>query len=174
VANTDQETRARDAIRRQLPEMKRSLSKDGSRQFFRTHLQIENVERLIGAAREGNADALEILREHARGARQTGMQVPTEFHVFVWEYFVDGPPKAPPGPKLQDSLLRAMIVVSLVKVVSEEFGFPVYRNKSRHNAKIGPFSACAIVAQELRLSESTVEAIWNDGKANVGRVSRPQ
>jgi hypothetical protein len=173
LTDADQEKRARDAIRRLLPGMKRSLSKAGSRQFFRSHLQIENVERLIGAAREGNADALEILREYARGARQTGTQVPAEFHVFVWEYFVDGPPKAPPGPKLQDSLLRDMIVVSLVKVV-EEFGFPVYRNKSRHNAKIGPFSACAIVAQELRLGESTVEAIWGDGKANVGRVSRPQ
>jgi hypothetical protein len=166
---TDQETRAREAIRKQLPGMKRSLSKEGSRQYFRRHLEVEDVERLIGVAREGNVDALAILREHARGARDAGMNVPDKLHVFVWDFFIDGPPKTPPGPKPQDTLLRDMIVVSLVKIVNEEFGYRVHRGKEHHDSKTGPFSACAIVAQELGLGESNIEDIWNAGMANVGR-----
>ena len=166
---TDQEKRAREAVRRVRKSAERSLSKDGSRQFFRPHLQVQNVETLVAAAREGNSDALEFLREYARGARKAGMIVPDEFHIFVWDYFINGPPKAPPGPKPQDTLLRDILIVSLVKIVSEEFGLQLYRNKDRHDSEIGPLSACAIVAQELHLGESNVEEICRDGKANAGR-----
>ena len=166
----DQETLAREAIRLNLPGMKRSLSKDGSRQFFRQQLEIQNLDRVIGAARQGNADALAILREHARGARRSGMNVPDDFHAFVWECFIDGPPKAPPGPKPQDTLVRDMIIVALVKVLSEEFGLKPHRNKEFHDSKTSPFSACAIVAQEMGLTigEKRVEEIWDAGKADVG------
>jgi hypothetical protein len=97
------------------------------------------------------------------------MNVPDEFHAFVWEYFIDGPPKAPPGPKAQDTLLRDMIVVVLVKIVNEDFGFQVHRAIEHHGSKTGPFSACAIVAQELHLGESNVQDIWAAGRANAGR-----
>jgi hypothetical protein len=157
---TDQERRAREAVRRVLPGIKRSLSKEGSQQFFRSHLQVEDVERLIGAASEGNADALEILREYARGARRAGMFVPDALHAFAWEYFIDGPPKAPPGSKPQDNLLRNMLIVSLVKVVSEEFGIPVYRNVEHRGAEDGPICALKLVGEELGLRERGVEEIW--------------
>jgi hypothetical protein len=140
--------------------MKRSLTKQGSQQFFRSHLQAEDVERLIGAAREGNADALKILQEHARGARRAGMKVPDVFHAFVWEVFIDGPPKAPPGTKPQDMFLRNMLIVALVKVVSEEFGIPVYRNVEHRGVEDGPICALKLVGEELGLGERGVGEIW--------------
>jgi hypothetical protein len=164
---TDQEKRAREAVRRVLSGASHSLSKQGNRKFFRSHLEVRDVEFVIAAAREGNPDALKILQEHARGARRAGMNVPTAFHEFVWEYFIDGPPKAPPGPKPQEyGTLRDPIIRSLVKVVAEEFGLPIHRNPAHRNQKTGPISACALVAQEVRLSESRVEEIVADGKTD--------
>jgi hypothetical protein len=157
---TDQEQKAREAVRRVLPGMKRSLSKEGSQQFFRSHLQIEDVERLVDVANEGNADALKILREYARGARRAGMFVPDALHAFVWEYFIDGPPKAPPGSKPQDNLLRNMLIVKLVQVVSEEFGIPVYRNVQHRGAEDGPICVLKLLGEELGLGERGVEEIW--------------
>ena len=94
-------------------------------------------------AREGDPVALEFLRDYARGARKatgTGMKVnvPDDFHAFVWDYFIDGPPKARPGAKLQETLLRNMIIKALVKVVSDEFRLDKTRNKSRHEHKRQP------------------------------------
>jgi hypothetical protein len=157
---TDQEQKAREAVRRLLPGMKRSLSKDGSRQFFRSHLQVADVERLVDVASEGNSDALEILRKYARGVRRTGMRAPDALHAFVWECFINGLPKAPPGSKPQDTLLRNILIVSLVKVVSEEFGIPVYRNVEHRGAEDGPICALKLVAEELGLGERGVEEIW--------------
>jgi hypothetical protein len=164
---TDQEKRARETVRRVLSGARGSLSKKGNRQFFRSHLEVQDVEFVIVAAREGDSDAIEILREHARGARRAGMTVPTTFHEFVWEYFIDGPPKARSGPKPQEyGTLRDPIIRSLAKVVAEEFGLPVHRNPAHRNKKTGPVSACALIAQEVGLSESRVEEIVADGKAD--------
>jgi hypothetical protein len=166
---TDQEKRAREVARRVFKGTMRSRSKDGSRQFLRPYLQVQDVERLVAMAQEGDPDALEVLREHARGARKAGMKVPDDFHTFVWEYFIDGPPKAPPGPKPQDNLLRDIIIVSLAKIINEEFGLQLYRNKDRHDSEDSPLSACAAVSLEFHLGESSVEEICRRGKAGAGR-----
>jgi hypothetical protein len=123
-------------------------------------MKAQSTEWLVEAAREGDDDALDILRERSREAQQTKAKVPAELHAFVWECFIDGPPKAPPGPSPKDRLLRNIIIASLVKVVHEEFGFPVQRNVEHRNKKTGPVSACLLVAQEIGRSESTVADLW--------------
>ena len=157
----DRERRAREYVRRVVKGATRSLSKEGSRKFFRLHLESQRPELLLAIAREGDPDALEFLRDYARGARKaTGT-------AFVWDYFIDGPPKARPGPKPQETLARNIIIKALVPVVSDEFRLDKTRDKSRHNTK-DRLSACAIVAQEMNLGEGNVEEICRpSGKANV-------
>lgn len=164
----DRERRAREYVRRVVKGATRSLSKEGSRKFFRSHLESQGLELLLAIAREGDPDALEFLRDYARGARKatgTGMKmkVPDDFHAFVWDYFIDGPPKGRPGPKPQETLARNIIIKALVPVVSEEFRLNKTRDKSRHDTKDSPLSACAIVAQEMNLSEGNVEEICRPG-----------
>ena len=166
--HAEREKRAREKVQRARKGTTRSVSKDGSRRYFRSHLEVREIERLVEFARQGNADAMEILRNHARGAREAGVIVPAALHEFVWEWFIDGPPKKRSGPKPEETLLRNMIIVSLVKIASEE-GLDETRSKDRHDTTDGPLSACAIVAQEFGLGESNVEEIWRGGKANVGR-----
>ena len=170
---TDQERRAREAVRRVLVGLKRSLSKDGNRQFFREKMRNQTTEWLIEAAREGHSDATELLRERARAARQTGERVPDELHAFVWEMFLDGPPSKRPGPKPEELLLRNMLITGLVAVVVDEFGFAPTRARTA-KSKDAPPSGCSIVAEELcsrklpplnvPLDEGGVEDVWNNGK----------
>src|SRR5687767_1610532 len=98
----ENERQARERVRRALKGARQSLSKDGNRTFFNRHLAAQEPELLVAAAREGSREAVELLREYGRGARRAGMSVPAAFHGFVWEWFLDGQPKAPPGPKPQD------------------------------------------------------------------------
>jgi hypothetical protein len=164
---TDNEQRAREAVqkaRKNLPSW--LFAKDGNRQFFRAHWEIMDADQLVEAAREGDSDALEILREHARGARRTGMRVSDNFHAFVWEYFIDGRPKAKSGPSPKDNDLRYQTIAVLVKTVSTDYGFPEYRNVE-HRGEDGPMSACLLVAQEFGLDERWVEEIWADRKAGI-------
>lgn len=156
-----QEELARARVRRIVRESApRSLSRVGSRQYFRQWLEQQSTERLIEAASEGDGDALDLLRVRAREARLTGAEAPHAFHAFVWECFIDGPPKAPPGPSPKSYVLRNMIVPGLVKALHEEFGLPLQRNTEHRDKKTGPLSACALVAQELGMSESTVADLW--------------
>jgi hypothetical protein len=165
---TDQEQKAREAVRRVIRNLPDLFSKEGNQRFFRSHMEVQDVEFLVAAAREGDKDAVEILREHARGARRTRMNVPDAFHEFVWEWFIDGPPKAKSGSKSKDSELRKQTIALLVKVVSKDYGFSVYRNTEYRGSNSGPPSAISIVAEELGLSERTVEDIWADRKSIVG------
>jgi hypothetical protein len=153
-------------VRRNVPWL---FSKTGNRQFFRAHWEVMEVEKLVALAREGDQDALDILKEYARGARKAGMIVPDDLHAFVWEYFIDGPPKAKSGSSSKDSELRFQTIALLVKKVSQDFGFPEYRNPEHRGRKDGPMSACKLVAEELGLSERTVEEIWGERKIGVIR-----
>ena len=157
------EQQLRRAIRKTLPGAQRSLSKAGGAKYARRHMESRTIEWLVDAAREGDDIALAILRERAREARGTGAAMPGSLHEFVREFFIDGPPKKAPGPRLYDHVLRDGIVASWVKIAVEE-GFREYRSKASHDTRTPPFSACAIVAQELGLSESAVEAIWRARK----------
>ena len=165
----DRESCAREAVRRARRNVPWLFSKEDNRQFFRAHLEVQGVEFLVEAAREGDFDSLEILREHARGARNARMSVPADFHAFVWECFIDGPPKAKPGPGPKDIELRNQTIAILVKKVSQDYGFQEYRNPEHRGNEGGPMTACRLVAEEFGLSERTVEDIWGDRKASVTR-----
>jgi hypothetical protein len=130
-------------------------------------MELAEVDTLVGLAREGDKDALEILREHARGARRAGMNVPDSVHEFVWECFIDGVPPAKSGLSPKDMGLRHQAIAVMVKVVSQDYGFPEYRNVEHRGSTRGPISACSLVAQELDLEEHSVEKIWADRKAGV-------
>ena len=131
---TDNEKRAREAVRKAKRLFPFLLSKDGSREFFRAHLGPQDIKFVVEAAAEGDPDALDILRQYARGARRAGMRVPDELHAFVWECFIDGVPKRAPGPSPKDTAFRNPFLVACVNIV-RDFGFPVYRNPEHRNSK---------------------------------------
>jgi hypothetical protein len=56
--------------------------------------------------------------------------------------------------------LKNLTIAKLVDMVSLEYGFPEYRSVEHRGQKNGPMSACRLVAEELKLSERTVEKIW--------------
>jgi hypothetical protein len=161
----ERERLARTAVRKAKKNLPWLFSKEGSQRFYRAHMEVADVETLVALAREGDKDALEILRKHARGARRARMNVPTDLHEFVWEYFIDGPPKAKSGSNPKDTGLKHQAIARLVKIVSQDYGFPEYRNPEHRGDKTGPMSACLLVAEELGLSERTVEDIRRDRKS---------
>jgi hypothetical protein len=163
----DQEAAAREAVRRIMRNLPQLFSKEFGRKFHRARMEVEEVDVLVALARDGDKDALEILRTHARGARRARMNVPQSFHEFVWEYFIDGPPKAQSGLSPKDIWLNHLTVALLVRMVSRDYGLPEYRNAEHRGTGSGPISACLLVAQELNKSERWVEEIWADKKANV-------
>jgi hypothetical protein len=165
----DRERLAREAVRRVKRNLPWLFSKEGSRRFYRAHMEVADIETLVALAREGDKDALEILRKYARGARRARMNVPTDLHEFVWEWFIDGPPKAKSGTSPKDTDLKYTAIALLVKIVSRDYGFPEYSNPEHRGNPDAPMSACGLVADELGRSERTVEEIWADRKAMVTR-----
>jgi hypothetical protein len=161
----DRERQAREAVARFRLKATWIGSKEENRRYYRRIMEKAPIEFVIASARDGNKDALAILRERAREARRTGENVPTEFHVFVWEHFVDGPPKARPGTKPTETGLTYLTIALLVKRVHDYFGFPL---------DSGNVSAISIVADGLGMSDSRVRAIWGDwGKMFKAGQKRP-
>jgi hypothetical protein len=170
----DRERLAREAVRKVKKNMSWLFTKEGSQQFYRARMEVENIEILVALAREGDKDALEILRKYAGGARRARMNVPADLHEFVWEWFIDGPPKAKSGTSPKDTGLKHHAIALLVKIVSRDYGFPEYNNAEHRGNPDAPMSACRLAAEELGLSERTVEEIWADRKAMVtGSADRP-
>jgi hypothetical protein len=160
----DRERRAREAVRKVKKNVPWLFTQEGSRRFYRAHMEAEIVEMLVALAREGDKDAVEILRDHARAIAGTDEIAPRCFHEFVWEWFIDGPPKAKPGSGPKDTSLKELAIAMLVDMVSRDYGFPEYRSVEHRGQKTGPMSACLLVAEELELSERWVEEIWGDRK----------
>jgi hypothetical protein len=170
--NDNREARAREAVRKVMRNAGALFEKQTSRKFYRKRMEVENVETLVALAREGDKDALDLLREYARGARRhEHLKVPRAFHEFVWDFFVDGPPPAKSGVNPKDVGLKHLTIALLVRMVTRDYGFPEYRNPEHRGVKGGPISACLLVAQEIGLEERTVEEIWADRKASVLRAS---
>ena len=161
------EKHAREAVRRVVRNLPWLFSEAGNRQFFRAHWEVMDVEFLLMGARAGDKDSIEILRKYAAGARKAGLIVPDDFHAFVWEWFVDGPPKAKSGSSSKDTELRFQTIALLVKTVSRDYGFLEYRNVEHRGRKDGPMTACKLVAEELGLAERTVEDIWGERKGRL-------
>jgi hypothetical protein len=166
--NDNQEARAREAVRRVIRNAPQLFTKEFSRRFYRAHMEVAQIDTLVALAREGDKDALEILRKHARNARRARVNVPRSLHEFAWECFIDGPPRAKSGLSPKDMELKHQTIAVMVKIVSQDYGFPEYRNAEHRGAKSGPISACLLVAQELGYDdERWVEEIWADRKASV-------
>jgi hypothetical protein len=168
----DRERLAREAVRKAKKNAPWLFSKEGSRRFHRAHMERADIETLVALAREGDKDALEILRNYARGARDARMNAPTDLHEFVWEWFIDGQPKAKSGTSPKDTELKYTTIALLVKIVSRDYGFPEYSNPEYRDNPDAPTSACGLVAEELGLSERTVEEIWAERKESVTRPHR--
>jgi hypothetical protein len=135
------------------------------RQFIRDQLKIEKIEVVLAAARRGDRDAMEILRERARVSSEN---LSVDFYAFVLECFIDGPPKASPGVKSKDAFFRDQIIAMFVKFVSVTYGFPIYRNPEHRGEESGPVTACKIIGDELGLSEDRVQKIWEaDRRAGI-------
>jgi hypothetical protein len=160
----DRETRAREMIRGLLPLLKQLFSKERSRQFFNAGME-DNVDFLIDEASKGNEDALAIMRRRVLAAQLDGADLPDGYLAFILDYFVEGLPKARSGPKPWDTIMRDVMVVVLVQCVHETFKIPVHRAPEHRDSKTGPFSACALVAQEMGLGESTVQDIYRLGNS---------
>ena len=163
----NQEAAAREAVRRMIRNAPGLFSKEFSRKFYRAHMERAEIDVVVALAREGDRDALDILREYARGASRAGMHVPRSLHEFAWEVFIDGPPPAKSGLSPKDTGLKHTAVALAVKIVSQDYGLPKYRNAEHRGTTSGPMSACLLVAQELDLSERSIEEIWADHKASV-------
>jgi predicted NBD/HSP70 family sugar kinase len=161
----DQEARAREAVRRMIRNAPQLFAKEMSRKFYRAHMEVAEVDTLVALAREGDKDALDILRKYARGARRASMNAPQSLHELVWELFIDGPPPAKSGKSFKDTGLKHLTIALMVKIVVKDYRLPEYRNAEHRKSKSGPISACLLVAQELGLKERWVEEIWADQKA---------
>ena len=96
------------------------------------------IETLVAFARDGDKDAVEILRNYARGARGARMDVPPDLHEFVWEWFIDGPPKTKSGTSPKDTVLKYETIALLVKIVSQGLRFPGVRDSEHHGNPRGP------------------------------------
>jgi hypothetical protein len=162
----DKERQARELVRRTRKNLSWLFSKEGNRRFFRAHWETLEPEILVAAARESDSDAIDILKNYARGARRSGMHVPQALHEFVWEYFLDEVPKTKSGPSPKDSELRKQTIRILVKIVAE-YGFHETRNPEYRGSKDGPMTACRIVSEEIGLDERTVEDLWNERRAGL-------
>jgi hypothetical protein len=169
----DREKLAREHVRNVKKNAPWLFEKEASQRFYRARMVPESVEMLVALAREGDKDAVEILRDHARAIAGTDEIAPRCFHEFVWEWFIDGPPKANPGSSPKDTGLRDLAIAMLVNMVGRDYGFPEYRNPEHRGEKGGPMSACLLVAQETGLSERTVEKIWADRKEMILRRRSP-
>ena len=86
---------------------------------------------------------------------------------------IDGPPKAKSGPSPKDAELRYTTIALLMKTVSEDYGFPEYTPPAHRGNPDAPMSACRLVAEELGLSDRTVEEIWAERKASVTHLHLP-
>jgi hypothetical protein len=166
MTDDDQEKRAREAVQRVLRKEESSwlFSKEGNREVFRGWLERKDVGLVVTAAKEGDADAVDVLRDIARDARRANVAVPPKLQEFALECFIDGVPKAQSGPSRKDTVTRNQAIAMLVKVVHEDFGFPKYRNADWRGRKGGPMTAIRLVAEEMGMEERTVEDILTNSK----------
>ena len=174
----DRERLAREAVRKTLKKQPWLFTKEGSQRFYRAHMEAEDIGVLVDLARDGDKDALEIVRQYVRGlrkyARESGlsvMQIPLCVTELALEILTDGPPKTQAGPDPRDTALRYQTLAGLVNRVSLVHGFPEYTLPGRRDEADVPMSACRLVAQETGYSESAVEKAWSEYKEAFLRCS---
>lgn len=156
AAKQQQVATARNFVRQELQRQEHLISKEGNRRAFREQLSAEKTEVVLSAARKGDADAIDVLRDRAR----TGNGLSDEFHAFIRDYFINGQPKAPPGGHVKNVYIRNQVIAWMVRFVSATYGLPEYRNAEHRGEKSGPISACQLVGEEIGLSEDRIEKIF--------------
>jgi hypothetical protein len=164
----DREKRARKFARRVFAGATQSLSEKGGKHLWQSHIAVAELDRVLGAAREGDKKALAVLRERGHALRGSGANVPDDFHTFVWEFFLDGAPKGRPGRPPYDFVARNIVIANTIRILIEEFGFCGTRGEASRE-KGRTVSACRIVEDELpkghKVGEDAVETIWKDSLA---------
>jgi len=165
----DRERQAREHLRKIKKNRPTLFTKETSQRLYRAPMERASIEKLVELAREGDKDTIEILQNRGRVARSTRARVPDCFHEFVWEWFLDGPPKAKPGSNPKDTGLKKLTIALCVKIVSQDYGFDEYTSPGRRDDPDVPLSACRLVGQELGISERYVEEIWAEYKEMVLR-----
>jgi hypothetical protein len=172
----ERERQARTHVRSAKKKLPQLFSKEGNLRFHRHRMATENPTFLVDAAREGDPDAIELLREYGKRARGTGETVPRAVHEFVWEYFVDGaPPANRAGTEAKQNGLRDQTIYVLVGMISKTYGFPVFESGEFRGAK-GPMTACKIAADalDIGLSYRAIEDIFRERKKSLeARSKRP-
>jgi hypothetical protein len=141
------------------------FSREGNVQFHLTRLEAEPDEVLADLARVGDRIALETLRKriqlrHEAGASDLHPRVLT----LALELFLYGLPKAASGPKTLHYVLRNRTICAMVRVIHQDYGFPIYGNPQRRRKKNAPLSAVRIVANEIGMTERAVDQIWRQNK----------
>src|SRR5262249_48822479 len=125
------------------------FSKEGNRQFFRDHMEVENIDMLVALARAGDKDAVEILRKCARDARSAGMKVPPDdLQEFVWEWFIDGPPKAKSGASQKDTEVGYTAIAGWGQMVRGNYGSRKYSTSEHRGNQTAQMSGCGLVGEE--------------------------
>jgi hypothetical protein len=162
----ERERLAREAVRK-MNNVEWLFTKEGSQFFYGMHMELASIEVLVMLARAGVKNARAILQDRGRDAACSGVNVPRCFHEFVWECFIDGPPKAKSGPGPMDIGLKHLTIALCVKIVSQDYGLPEYCNSDYRDNPDAPLTACRLVAEECGLDERTVEEIWGEYKAMV-------
>ena len=176
----NQEQAAREAVRKAVKNAAGLFTKEFGQRFSRARMEEENIERLVDLARDGDKEALELVRRYVSGlrkyARESGqnvMRLPLCVTELALEILTDGPPKAKSGPSPKNTEIRHRAIALCVKIVSQDYGFPEYTAPEHRGNPYALMSACRLVAEELGLSESTVEKIWADYKEAVTRPRGP-
>jgi hypothetical protein len=166
---SEREALAREAVRKAKKNAATLFTKESSQQFYRWHMERQSTEKLVELARAGDKEAVEFLLNRGRVARNTGAPIPRCFQEFVWEWFLDGPPKTTPGSSPKDTGLKYLTIAVLVKMANKEHGFPEYSAPEWRGVADAPMTACRLVAEELELSEEWVIKIWIEYKEIVLR-----
>jgi len=174
MTDADRVKQAREHVRSVREKLPWLLTKEGSREFYGAHMEAAEVNVLVDLARDGDREALDILRKRSRhwhrealNAGRAVMEVPTGLHELLLEMFIYGPPKAKRGSSPKDTGLRYQTIALLVKIVHGDFGFPEYTQPENRGDPDAPMTACRLVGEELGLSERRVEEIWAERKAAV-------
>jgi hypothetical protein len=171
----DREKRARDAVQATRQKLPWLFSREGNENFYRAHMEAADDEVLAELACAGEKMALEILRKRVRflceGADREGRDVILHPRVVMLavEVFSYGPPKTLPGSKPTRTSARNTAIALLVKIVHEDYGFPLYVQPEHRGDRAAPMTAHRLVGEELCLNERAIERIWRDRKDMVTR-----
>src|SRR5262249_35481578 len=125
ASRRDREQQAREAVRRARDRLPFLFSKEHNRQLFRIGMEGQPIDWLLAAARQGDPDAIEVLRDRVRTMRRAGATLSPDANEFFAEFFIDGPPKAKPGTKSTGTDVTYVAIATFVKLVNQDFGIPI-------------------------------------------------